>query len=411
MQSFLQQSRLRRNVLQADLPGQTQSIDDAANDGTKADNFLVQFDGVDDPLNPQNWPTWKKVLTNCMTATVAFTSGFASSIESPVIPQAAKDFHVSEVAESLATVLFLVGFGVGAPLAGPLSETFGRNAVYIAFMALFCCWLLGAALAPNIGAQLVFKFLAGFCGSTAFTTAGGTLGDTFDHQTRGKIFPYFGMIALSGPMIAPVVGAYVGESGMNWRWVEWIALCISGGLLICMLLFLPETYAPTLLTWKAKAVRDATGDPRWQSSQEATMAASLPRRLADALYRPLQILLTEPIIAILTAYLTFVYLVSFSFFTGAPYIFTASYHFNQGSAYLMFVATFVGVWICGLSTPLFGMLIGHEYKKAAALGKDHAEPEAMLWWAMVAAPILPVCLFWLAWSDYPDFSYWSPIIA
>ncbi len=57
----------------------------------------------------------------------------------------------------------------------------------------------------------------------------------------------------------------------------------------------------------------------------------------------------------------------------------------------------VGLWICALATPLYAMLIGREYKKAAAAGKSHAKPEAMLWWAMIAAPLLPICLFWIAW--------------
>jgi len=49
-----------------------------------------------DPLNPQYWRKWKKVGTNAMTASVAFISGFGSSIDSPVIPQAAESFHVSQ---------------------------------------------------------------------------------------------------------------------------------------------------------------------------------------------------------------------------------------------------------------------------------------------------------------------------
>jgi MFS family permease len=335
---------------------------------------------------------WKKIGTNAMTAAVAFIAGFGSSIDAPVIPQAAKEFHVSEETESLATVLFLVGFGAGAPFAGPLSETFGRNPIYLGTLFVFCCWILGSALSPNFGAQLAFRFLAGLFGSTAFTTVGGTLGDVFSHQQRGAFFPWFGAIALFGPMIAPVVGGYVGESGLDWRWVEWITLCIAGGLLVIMLLFLPETYAPVILGWKAKAMRDATGNPRYKGPLDGQ-------------------LLTEPIISVLTAYLTFVYIVSFSFFSGAPYIFTASYEFRQGAAYLMFVGVVIGLWLCALASPLYGMLIGREYKRAAARGKDHPGPEAMLWWAMIGAPLLPVSLFWLAWSDFSSFSYWSPIFA
>nr|OQO15534.1 hypothetical protein B0A51_17307 [Rachicladosporium sp. CCFEE 5018]OQO16385.1 hypothetical protein B0A51_16037 [Rachicladosporium sp. CCFEE 5018] len=377
----------------------------------EAIDYAVAFDGPHDPHYPMDWPLWKKFLTNGLTACVASTAGFGSSIASPVIPQASAEFHVSEEAESLATVLFLVGFGVGAPFVGPLSETFGRTPVYIGTLALFCCWVLGAALSPTFGAQLVFKFLSGFFGSTAFTTAGGTLGDTFDHQMRGKIFPWFGAVALFGPMVAPVVGAYVGQSGMDWRWVEWITLCIAGGLLVAMILFLPETYAPVLLSWKAAALRDATSDVRNQRPLEQAGESSLARKLGEALYRPLSMLITEPIVILLTAYLTFVYIVSFSFFTGAPFIFAGAYGFDQGSTYLMFINVVVGLWTCAFASPLYGLLIGRECKKALAAGKSHAEPEAMLWWAMIAAPLLPISLFWVAWSDFPGTSYWSPIIA
>jgi multidrug resistance protein len=308
-------------------------------------------------------------------------------------------------------VLFLVGFGAGAPFAGPLSETFGRNPIYLGTLFIFCCWILGSALSPNFGAQLAFRFLAGFFGSTAFTTAGGTLGDVFDHQQRGKIFPWFGAVALFGPMISPVVGGYVGESGLDWRWVEWITLCIAGGLFVIMLLFLPETYAAVILGWKAKAMREATGSTRYKGPLDGVQQTSLVRKIGEALYRPILILLTEPIISVLTAYLTFVYMVSFSFFSGAPYIFTASYDFRQGAAYLMFLGVVVGLWLCALASPFYGMLIGREYRKAAAKGKDHPGPEAMLWWAMIGAPLLPVSLFWLAWSDFSSFSFWSPIVA
>lgn len=97
----------------------------------------------------------------------------ASAIDSVALPQASKEFGVAEVVESMATGLFLIGFGCGALFAGPISETVGRNPVYIVTMIIYMCWLVGAGLAPNIGAQLVFRFLAGFFGSTPLVCAGG----------------------------------------------------------------------------------------------------------------------------------------------------------------------------------------------------------------------------------------------
>lgn len=178
-----------------------------------------------------------------------------------------------------------------------------------------------------------------------------------------------------------------------------------------MLLFPPETYAPVILGWKAKALRKVTGDTRHKGPLDGLQQTSLVRKIAEALYRPILILVTEPIISVLTAYLTFVYMVSFSFFSGASYIFTASYDFQQGAAYLMFVGVVVGLWVCALASPLYEMLIGREYQRAAAQVKDQPGPEAMLWWAMIGAPPLPISLFWLAWSDFPTVSYWSPIFA
>ncbi|KAF2170624.1 hypothetical protein M409DRAFT_64294 [Zasmidium cellare ATCC 36951] len=379
--------------------------------GVNADTLLVSFDGPDDQQNPQNWPASKKAIVTAFLSAIGFVVGFGSSIDTPVIPQASEHFHVSDVSESLATALFLIGFGVGAPFAGPLSESFGRNPIYMITMALFCCWILGAALAPNLGGQLVFRFLAGLFGGTPFTTSGGTMGDIFNHQTRGKVFPFFACMAFLGPMLGPVVGGYVGHSGIDWRWCEWITLCMAGALLILMVLFMPETCAPVILAWKAKALRSATGNVNFVGPLEAAGATSLGQKLAQALSRPFLILFTEPLVIAFTGYLSLVYIVMFSFFASAPFVFGGTYGFNEGASYLMFIAIAVGLFIATLATPLFGILVKKEYMKAVAQGKSHADPEAMLWWAMIGAPFLPASLFWMGWSAYPSVSFWSPMIA
>ncbi len=365
---------------------------------------MATFDGPDDPENPQNWSVWKKTGVMGILSLLAFIVGFGSSIDSAALPQASRHFHVSQVTESLATALYLIGFGFGAPFAGPLSEERGRTPVYLTTFPLFCCWILGAALAPNIAAQLIFRFLAGTCGSTPFTVIGGTLGDLFDHHTRGRIFPFFACIAFLGPMLAPAVGGYVGQSGMNWRWVEWITLIISGATLALMVLFLPETDAKEILRWKAQALR-ANG-----VAIQAPEKLPLRRRLATALSRPFIILFTQPVIAIFTGYLTLVYSVAFCFFSSAQYIFGQTHGFDQGSTHLMFVSVCVGLLICALVTPLFGILLGREHRQAVAQGKAHAGPEAMLWWALIGGPLLPISTFWMAWSSRRSVSYWSPMI-
>jgi hypothetical protein len=163
--------------------------------------FVVGYQGLDDTLNPHNWSTTRRICYTLLIALIGLIVGFASSIDSAAAPQAAEEFHVSEVTESLATSMYLLGFGFGAPFAAPLSETFGRNVVYISTLSLFMVWVMASALAPNIGAQLIFRLLAGFFGSTPLTCAGGSISDMWDATERTAIFPVFANSAFWGPIL------------------------------------------------------------------------------------------------------------------------------------------------------------------------------------------------------------------
>lgn len=128
-------------------------------------------------------------------AAIGWIVGFASSVDSAALKQATAEFGVGEVTESLATGLFLIGFGVGALFAGPMSETVGRNPVYIATLSLYMIFIMASGLAPNIGAQLAFRFIAGCFAATPLTCAGGSISDLWGPMERvRRICPYFPIV-------------------------------------------------------------------------------------------------------------------------------------------------------------------------------------------------------------------------
>jgi hypothetical protein len=153
--------------------------------------FIVGYAGEKDPLNPHNWSKTRRMMITVIVASIGLIVGFASSVDSAVLQQARQEFHAGEVAEALATGLYLVGFGVGAFFAAPISETVGRNPVYIATMSLFMIFVMASGLAPNLGAQLIFRFLAGFFGSTPLVCAGGSISDMWTAEDRTIVFPIF----------------------------------------------------------------------------------------------------------------------------------------------------------------------------------------------------------------------------
>ena len=91
--------------------------------GEKRTVLVVTFESEKDSMNPHNWPQAKKWSATALISLICFTVGFASSVDSAAITEAATDFGISVVTESLATGLFLIGFGVGSLFAGPVSET------------------------------------------------------------------------------------------------------------------------------------------------------------------------------------------------------------------------------------------------------------------------------------------------
>lgn len=87
--------------------------------------------------------------------------------------------------------LFLIGFGFGALFAGPLSESVGRNTVFIGSWTLYMLCVMASSLSPNIGFQLSFRFAAGFFGSAPLTCGGASIGDLWSPMERIYTFPVF----------------------------------------------------------------------------------------------------------------------------------------------------------------------------------------------------------------------------
>ncbi|KAI0475626.1 major facilitator superfamily transporter [Xylariaceae sp. FL0804] len=366
-----------------------------------------------DPLCPRNWSTARKVGCTLQISLIAACVGTASGIDATVLPQAARALGVSEVAESLDTGMYLIGMGIGSLVAGPFSETFGRNYVYMASMVIYMLWIMACGLAPNFAAQVVFRFLAGCAASTPLVCSGGSISDLYDGLAKTWGFPIYAISAFGGPMLGAVMGAYIGPSPLvSWRWTEWVVLILSGLVTVTLFLCMPETYAPLLLRWKAAHLRRITGDDRFRAEHEI-VEATLLSRLRVSMTRPF-VMLREPIIIAMTVYLSVVYIVLFTFLVSFPYVFQYTYDISQGLSNVVFAAMFVGTEATYLLVPVVYRMTANQIRLAEARGEGRGRfnPEIRLMYAMLGSAVaIPVSLFWLGWTDFASVSIWSPICA
>lgn len=286
--------------------------------------------------------------------------------------------------------------------------------IYIVTMVIYMLFLLGCALAPTFGGHITMRFLAGFFGSTPLTVAGGTIADLWNPLEKTFGFPIYAFFGFAGPIFGPVIGSYIGPSGLSWRWCEWLMLILGGIITVLIVVFQPETYAPLLLDWRAKHFRQQTGDDRYRSPLEVRRT-SFGTRLKIALYRPFVMIWTEPIILLMALYLTILYIVLFTFFVGFEFIFTDVYGTSQGLTNIIWLAVFVGffpLW------PVMALIYSWTAKdiaiRSAAAGTmvKSPRPETRLWFAMLGGAFaLPISLFWMGWTDYKSVSIWSPILS
>ena len=156
---------------------------------TEDGKTIVELDGGDDPIDPHNWPLLKRARTMLILSMLVFTQAWAGSTDSLVNMKASMRYHVSPVAEDLSTAIYLFGIGSGCLFVGPLSQTLGRNPVYLGFTLAYLFFILGSALSKDYGSQVVCRYFAGLASSAALGINGASVGDMFRPVERALWFP------------------------------------------------------------------------------------------------------------------------------------------------------------------------------------------------------------------------------
>ncbi|KAJ2916645.1 hypothetical protein MD484_g3772, partial [Candolleomyces efflorescens] len=372
------------------------------------DPNMVNWDGPDDPENPQNWSkSYKWLLTLiCMLLCVNVT--FASSAPSSVSLRVQAHFHISREVSDLITTVFLIGYCFGPLIWGPGSELIGRRKIFVVAMVLYTIFHLGQALAKNIETLLVTRFISGFFACAPLTNSGGVIADIWDPETRGLAVSLFTASVFMGPVLGPIVSGFIAESSATWRWVFWVMM-IFAGVCTLTLFFLPETYAPVLLARKAERLR--AQDPQKYEhlyAEHEKQDWSFGGVMKRTIFRPFHMLFLEPILVLVTVYLSLVYGLLYALFQAIPVIFVTVQGFTISQTGLVFIGVGIGTTIGSA----INVWASRRYPALIKKWKGFPPPENRLICAMIGSPILVVGCFWLGWTgQYESVPWYVPAIS
>lgn len=370
------------------------------------DVFLVTFDD-NDPLDPKNWSKLYRWYLTFASSLLVLNASFASSAPSGMLPPIMSHFEMSQIEGTLTISLFLLGYCVGPFLWAPTSEQIGRRPMFIVGFLGYFILQIACAVAPNTAALLVFRFLGGCFAACPLTNSGAVLGDIWDNEQRGSATAIFTLSPFAGPSAGPLVAGALMTSNVSWQWLFWILSIFAGICWIMIIVSIPETYGPVILVQKAKALRASTGDPRYKAALELN-EVSFAKKLGRILGRPWKIFFVEPMLVIITLYMSFVYGLLYLLFLAYPVVFVQGHGFNGLESGLTFLPIFIGGI---MAVFLYLCVFAPIYLKVSQAHDGKAPPESRLPMAQWGGPILAISMFWFGWTSYPWINYWVPVVS
>ncbi|CCF60370.1 hypothetical protein KAFR_0K00150 [Kazachstania africana CBS 2517] len=370
------------------------------------DPLLIDWNGEDDPDNPQNWTSSKKNLIIFEIMMLTCINYMGSSIYTPGQGGIQDDFHVGHVTATLNLSLYVLGYGLGQIFFSPLSEVakIGRQQIYIITFFIFMLLQIGCATVQNIAGLVILRFITGILCSPSLSTGGATIADIIHPDNLAIYIALWAIGAVAAPIVGPLLGASM-VVAKNWRWCFWLLLWLAiPCLMICVFLF-PETSAANVLSRRASRIREQTGDNRYYTKQEKLDAGvSSKQFLINTLYRPIEIIAEEPIVLAFDAYIAVCYGTFYLFFEAFPIVFVDNWGFSLIELGLSYFGFCVG---CCIAFPVLVIFINKVVKPSRKDGTF--VPETFLILAMFVSWCLPCSLFLFGWAA---MTHWIvPIIA
>ncbi len=170
------------------------------------------------------------MLTACFDGTIVGTCG-------PVIVQ---DLQGSSLYSWMITT-FLLCETVMIPVAGKLSDLFGRKPLFLIGLGVFVLGSVLAGMSSSMEMFIICRGLQGLGGGILIPVATAAVADLYAPRDRGRMQGILGAIFGVGSGIGPLIGGYVTEY-ISWHWVFYMNLPLAA---VAFVLTLKKFPTPT----------------------------------------------------------------------------------------------------------------------------------------------------------------------
>ena len=157
---------------------------------------------------------------------------FAIGTYLPALPAMASALDSDVVQLNYTISTYLIGFGVGQLLGGPVSDQLGRRPVGLLGLVIFIVGTLLISRATSVEQIQWLRPLQALGGGFVASICNAMVRDSYSPTEAAKRFPLVMLVMLAAPLIAPVVGTLLLPLG--WASIFWFLACYA---LIILLVF------------------------------------------------------------------------------------------------------------------------------------------------------------------------------
>ena len=174
----------------------------------------------------------QKIIVMIAVMSGLFLVALDQTIISTALGQIVKDFN-SFGSLGLVVTAYLLFSTVSVPIAGKMSDMFGRRPVLLTGVILFTVASLLSGIAAYVDQLVLFRALQGLGGGIITANAFTIIGDLFTPRERGKWQGVFAAVFGLSSVVGPLLGGFLTDGHnifgvmTDWRWTFFINIPIG----------------------------------------------------------------------------------------------------------------------------------------------------------------------------------------
>ncbi|KAI1847224.1 hypothetical protein JX266_006764 [Neoarthrinium moseri] len=347
------------------------------------------WDGPDDPHNPYNWPSSRKITTGIIFSLAQLVTLMTASMIAAALEDICRDLDIGASEAQIIFSAYFLGLGFGPFVVAAFSEMHGRKWIWVCGNVWYILWNALSPVGKSSSLMIVSRLMAGLGACAGVTLTGPVMADMYGKRERGKAAAITALLPSLGPALGPIVGGLVTQL-IEWPWIFWVMSITTAAITLIGGVYIQEPYTPVLLRRKARSqyitITDALGYKFWRG---------FLGRLGTGIWRPARLLLTRPVVQALALVQGLNFAVYTLLLGTYATLFIERYHQTPSVSALHYIAIAIGATLAG---QVGGRAMDWIYSRLSDRHDGQGKPEFRSPYLVPGVVLTPIGLLLYGWA-------------